>query len=163
MVRQKTGKIIKCFTCGKEIYRPKSRLKAYERHYCSRKCQNKSPYKREISSKRMKKNNPMCDQKIKNIAYQKILEYWRTHKSPNFIDGSSRNRRYTRGKWLRFAKEIYKRDHYTCQICGKKGGLLNAHHILPWAGNPQGAFDKNNVITLCTSCHNKIHRRKLKL
>jgi len=80
------------------------------------------------------------------------------NKPYNYIDGSSKNRKYTKKKWINFAKQIFERDNWTCQDCSKQGGQLNAHHILPWAGNPNLIFDKDNIITLCVSCHTKLHQ-----
>jgi 5-methylcytosine-specific restriction protein A len=160
---RRTGQYIECFTCGIKTYKTKSRIKRYLRHYCSKKCMDNSPYKIKVSSERMKNNNPIFNPIIKEKILKSIQIYWKNNKSYNYIDGSSRNRKYTKNKWIKFVKDIYKRDNWTCQNCGKHGGLLNGHHILPWAGNPEGAFDPNNVITLCVSCHNKIHRGKIKL
>lgn len=69
-----------------------------------------------------------------------------------------KERKYRLAEWLVKIKEIYKRDNYTCQTCGKKGGLLNCHHILPWSGNPELAFDNENLITLCVPCHSRVHK-----
>lgn len=55
------------------------------------------------------------------------------------------------------AKEIYKRDSHTCVLCNKSKCMLNAHHIKPWAINPEYRFDKANLITLCVDCHFAVH------
>ena len=55
--------------------------------------------------------------------------------------------------WRTLRKEIYKRDNYTCQICGNKNIRLNAHHIVPFQ---YSLCDKSlNLITLCQPCHGK--------
>jgi len=67
---------------------------------------------------------------------------------------------------------IFERDNYTCRLCGKRGGKLNAHHIwsfaniLDWfnintveeALNNEYLMSINNGITLCEDCHIKIHQ-----
>jgi predicted HNH restriction endonuclease len=73
----------------------------------------------------------------------------------NYIDGSSKSRFYMLEEWIKIAKEVYKRDNYTCQICGKKGGTLNAHHKIPYSISKDNSLI--NLITLCVSCHAKIH------
>ncbi len=78
----------------------------------------------------------------------------------NWNGGGSRNRKYTKLQWRKFAKEIYKRDDWTCFDCGKKGGTLNAHHLKPWSRYPQLAFDEMNIITLCLKCHASRHYQK---
>jgi len=47
------------------------------------------------------------------------------------------------------------RDNFTCQKCGKKETILSAHHIV-WTS--KGGKDSiYNLITLCVSCHDKVH------
>ncbi|MFA5036749.1 MAG: hypothetical protein WC479_06195 [Candidatus Izemoplasmatales bacterium] len=54
---------------------------------------------------------------------------------------------------------VFKRDNYTCKMCGKVGGVLNAHHLWPFAKFPELRFAINNGITLCKDpCHKKIHK-----
>lgn len=56
-------------------------------------------------------------------------------------------------------QKVYERDGFLCQNCKIKGNRLNAHHIIPWASNPDLRFDINNGITLCKSCHIIEHKR----
>jgi hypothetical protein len=47
------------------------------------------------------------------------------------------------------------RDRHKCQLCGKDKGTLHVHHVL-WAS--QGGSDSpENLITLCTKCHDRVH------
>ena len=57
-------------------------------------------------------------------------------------------------KW---SKKIMERDNYTCQICNKHGGKLNAHHLNGWNAFPEQRFDLDNGVTLCTDCHKDFH------
>jgi hypothetical protein len=78
-------------------------------------------------------------------------------------------------EWL---KKLFKRDNYTCQFCGKYGRKevvqLNGHHkTIPFhliikenkiksieeALNCKELWDINNGITLCKSCHSKLHKK----
>ena len=77
---------------------------------------------------------------------------------------------------------IMQRDNFTCQFCGKRGGDMNVHHILPYRkirdkvikDNPeinQRTFEGKKIlslkivdahnlsygITLCIPCHKYIH------
>lgn len=56
-------------------------------------------------------------------------------------------------------KAIFERDDYTCQVCGQRGVKLNAHHKKPYAYFPDLRYSIDNGITLCISCHQKVHRR----
>lgn len=76
--------------------------------------------------------------------------------------------------------EILKRDHYECQDCIKRvrdarenGTALDArdreirratevHHIKELKEHPELALDENNLISLCTQCHNVRHGRNPK-
>ncbi|MDP4545915.1 HNH endonuclease [Psychrobacter faecalis] len=53
--------------------------------------------------------------------------------------------------WRRKRDEIFKRDKYTCQVCGRVGGELELDHILNVARG--GTDDASNLQTICTACH----------
>lgn len=55
---------------------------------------------------------------------------------------------------------VFERDNYTCQICNKKGGIINAHHIKKFSDFLELRLDVSNGITLCKDCHKKIHSTK---
>lgn len=65
-------------------------------------------------------------------------------------------------KYVTWRKDVFERDKYTCSNCGKVGGELNAHHIKKFYKHKELRFDINNGITLCESCHRKIHKGKEK-
>lgn len=51
-------------------------------------------------------------------------------------------------------KAVFEKDNYTCQMCGKRGGKLNADHIKTFVGFPSLRFDVSNGRTLCEDpCH----------
>lgn len=50
---------------------------------------------------------------------------------------------------------IFKRDNYTCIWCFKRGGVLNADHIKPFALFPELRLAIDNGRTLCVDCHKK--------
>ena len=60
---------------------------------------------------------------------------------------------------LNFRKDVMDRDNYTCQKCGKRGGKLNAHHIIPLSKDASLSGDITNGVTLCEECHKKEHQR----
>jgi hypothetical protein len=55
------------------------------------------------------------------------------------------------------------RDNYTCQYCkGKsKDSRLHAHHII-FRSN-KGSDEESNLITLCKTCHDKLHNGEISL
>jgi hypothetical protein len=65
-------------------------------------------------------------------------------------------------KYRKWRDLIFKRDNYTCLICGIRNNksvgktiYLNADHIKPFALFPALRFDINNGRTLCKDCHKK--------
>ncbi len=54
-------------------------------------------------------------------------------------------------------REIYERDDFTCRLCGKRGGKLTLHHIVPVWQNEDLVADKRNLITACAQCHHKMN------
>jgi hypothetical protein len=58
---------------------------------------------------------------------------------------------------------VLSRDNYTCQHCkGKsKDKRLHCHHIIFRSNN--GTDSPDNLITLCTTCHDNLHAGKIKL
>jgi hypothetical protein len=57
-------------------------------------------------------------------------------------------------EWNKTRKQIYKRDNWTCQICGLKNPRpLQCHHIIPYRVSQDDSIE--NLITLCCSCHTK--------
>jgi len=53
---------------------------------------------------------------------------------------------------LKWARRIRERDG-SCQICGKTGKYLNAHHLVP-RQFLEFRHNMDNGITLCVHCHN---------
>jgi 5-methylcytosine-specific restriction endonuclease McrA len=68
-------------------------------------------------------------------------------------------------KLVRWAKAIKKRDNYTCRRCGitqdeylaKVGQNIQSHHIKPKETFPELAYNLDNGLTLCGTCHGKVH------
>lgn len=59
--------------------------------------------------------------------------------------------------WKHVRAEVFKRDDYTCNQCGVRGGDMHAHHILQRKDYPELALDVDNCITLCVECHKQVH------
>lgn len=62
-------------------------------------------------------------------------------------------------EYIEWRNKVFKRDNWTCQMCGKRGVMLNAHHIKPFAKYKELRMVVENGITLCEKCHKKAHGR----
>jgi len=99
------------------------------------------------------------------LSEKRKNEAWVGEDNPMWKDGASDDRRYGRN-WAKQRKKAKKRDKHKCMLCDSKNDLV-VHHK-----RPLRTFDKtktswwkeanklNNLITLCRSCHSKIHTGK---
>lgn len=62
-------------------------------------------------------------------------------------------------EYVKWRRNVFERDNYTCQVCGQKGGNLNAHHIKSFSKHKELRTKLSNGITLCEECHKEIHRK----
>jgi len=61
---------------------------------------------------------------------------------------------------VRFTRqEIFRRDGYTCQYCGRKGGKLTLDHVVPRRLN--GLSTWTNIVTACPACNRRKGGRTL--
>ena len=56
-----------------------------------------------------------------------------------------------------WAKKVKERDNWICQKCGTHKGKMIAHHKIFWTPKAESNYDLENGITLCKSCHRKLH------
>lgn len=89
-----------------------------------------------------------------------VSEYWERHW--NWKGGITNERHRIRESALykKWRVQVFERDKYICQSCGKIGGKLNAHHIKPFSVYPELRLDIDNGITLCKECHIELHKKE---
>lgn len=51
---------------------------------------------------------------------------------------------------------VFKRDGFSCVMCGANGVRFQAHHVRPWRAYPDLWFEVTNGVTLCGPCHRAI-------
>ncbi len=64
------------------------------------------------------------------------------------------------GEYNIWRVSVFKRDNYTCQLCGDRCVKLNAHHIQLFSTHIDLRFILSNGITLCVDCHNRTKKRE---
>lgn len=91
-------------------------------------------------------------------SYKNGRKVWNYGKiiNPNLTEQERLDKRSLIGyrEWI---KKIFQRDNYTCQITGKCGGKLSAHHLYSWNKYPEKRFDINNGITISRLLHKEFH------
>lgn len=68
---------------------------------------------------------------------------------------------YTHPNWQRRRLEILKRDRFKCRLCLDKDSLLHVHHLKYDKSKWIWEIHEMYLVTLCHSCHEKEHGRKL--
>lgn len=97
--------------------------------------------------------------RTRRMAHKAAIRRARSGARSNFWRGGISSERASIARWTREqAPKVHDQYDYTCQACDTRGGRLHAHHILPVWLDPSKARDVGNLITVCDSCHPKIHR-----
>lgn len=80
--------------------------------------------------------------------------------SPSWQGGlTSENQRIrTSTEYAQWRTSCFIRDNYTCQNCGKVGGLLHSHHIENFSNHKSLRLELANSVTMCKNCHKKFHK-----
>ena len=75
--------------------------------------------------------------------------------NPNWKNGatSEADRFYNSTEWKTVRTAAFKRDNYTCVVCGQVGGKLEGHHKKPRSKFKDLALALGNIETLCEKCH----------
>lgn len=104
---------------------------------------------------RPKGASPRCAA-CKNVFYRGSNHHaWRPDKSPSAYANAVRRS----AEYKDWRKAVYERDEHTCQICGRRGGKLHAHHLNSFTTFPGLRYDPANGVTLCNEHHLEFHRQ----
>lgn len=125
---------VTCANCGHEWDRAKNHVERNENHFCSTGCMGEW-----ISENNVGENHP----RYKGGSGIEYGQGWNAEKR----------------------ESVRKRDNYCCQSCGKTQAVCNemygkrlaVHHIIPADkfDNPLQRNAKENLVSLCMSCHRK--------
>lgn len=82
--------------------------------------------------------------------------------NPNWKGGKPAKWQKERCSYLskEWSKSVRVRDRHTCQHCGISGVKLHAHHVKPWKHHPELRYEVSNGLTLCSPCHQGVHKFK---
>lgn len=125
-----------CKNCG-EMFAVKGARRRKQAKFCSKDCHNDS----------MRGKPPWNKGKPAPWASGKNNIHWKGGITPKH----EKIRKSL--KYKRWRKQVFERDNYTCQKCGKRGVYLHADHIKPFSLYPDARLDTDNGRALCKSCH----------
>ncbi|MFR5267195.1 HNH endonuclease [Clostridium sp.] len=67
---------------------------------------------------------------------------------------------YVSPRWKKVRRVALNRANGLCEVCIKKGRIVHCdevHHIVPIKDDIKKAYDINNLVCLCRSCHREAH------
>lgn len=70
---------------------------------------------------------------------------------------------YNSSQWKKLRAMIISRDNGLCICCLREGIVSVAdivHHVVETKSDWSKRLDSSNLISVCTSCHNEIHKSK---
>ena len=152
------ARIAICPVCNKEfraIHEYKDRISIY----CSKECWSK---RSTIINKCKYCGKDIKTTKLENKSYCNLdcrnQDYKNAYKGPlsHFWKGGKTKEsklRKTNAQYKNWRKEVFERDNYTCQRCGKHTNNLEAHHIKEQSRYPELIYCLDNGLTLCHNCH----------
>lgn len=184
---------VNCFYCNNQLIRTPYQVNTFQKHFCNLKCKGlelsirtKGKDRRGFPPKLIKICNECgiefkiipalvkkgggvyCSKKCYGIARKKIIL---GVNNPNWRGGMTKIQVSIRSSFenRQWRSDVFQRDNYTCQDCGKNGLYLHAHHIQPFskiiikyniktiedAKNCVELWNINNGVTLCKECHEK--------
>jgi 5-methylcytosine-specific restriction endonuclease McrA len=161
---------ILCQHCKTEFNKPMCHVKRVKSHFCSTKCKNLATRNRiEVICKVCNKKfeiRPSEKKKYKSCSKECIRLAKQDEMNPNWKGGTWKNlaseRRILMEKleYKNWRTAVFERDDYTCQFCKKRGGNMEADHIMPWATHSELRYDVTNGRTLCLPCHRTTFGKK---
>jgi len=166
-----------CSVCGDMFDRKKSMVHS-DQAYCSTTCRQINFIQRSITANKARTGLPgfqrteeqraTLSSTLKRKYQNEWLEKGQSHaklmsgsNNPAWLDGRS-NLPYTEGFFKHVKRHVMERDNNECQSCGKPKIEPNTHviHHLDWQ---KVNHDPSNLLTLCHSCHGKLHGKSLTL
>jgi hypothetical protein len=178
LIGRRKGILKQCSICDTKIYVKRAYLLRGYGNFCSRKCFN-------WSRKGEMKKCCICGKNfyahkynflIRKCCSKKCAGEWNRKLftgvgSYNWQGGKTIFQTQIRHcyKYQLWRKKVFERDNWTCQKCKKRGIILNADHIIPFALiltknniktlndalTCEELWDINNGQTLCVDCHKK--------
>ena len=169
----KPERIEHCKECGKEFIVPSANQ---NKQFCSNKCYrafyNKIYNKKSsdnIKQKWLESDKrfgicPICGETFERDSNHPDMVYCSRscYDKQRRLDGKYKGKDERYLSKIRYGgnrEQIFERDEHKCKLCGSNKNL-DIHHI-DFSGESEVPNNEtNNLITLCRSCHMKVHKGK---
>lgn len=92
---------------------------------------------------------------------KRLSELKQGGRNPQWRGGITRSAVSIRQPINHIKGEIFERDGFACRMCGQHSKKLTVHHVMPIWAAPHLAHERDNMVTLCSSCHRAINGREL--
>lgn len=148
-------------TCGKHTMF-KSILQGYC-EFCSYICAESARAVRISITKKGKSNFGLLGYKQARTHIERRILRGENHPfyNPDITEEEREDRKRKRQTripgYVLWRSAIFERDNFTCQVCGKYGTILNAHHLEAYSDSPELRMVITNGVTLCSECHRNFH------
>jgi 5-methylcytosine-specific restriction endonuclease McrA len=147
-----------CRSCDEKLRSERAKALGYGKWMSGRSLPRSQVEKARVRSKRTK-------EVVENTGAVQIQHLMRKHsnrrhflKHPRSKDPEARDKHNGDWRYKEWRTAVLQRDDYVCQICGKRGGALHAHHVKKWAAFPDLRYDIANGLTVCEDpCHKSLH------
>ena len=141
--QRKTGSIVSCLQCGKEVYKQNWKIEKKTNCFCSKTCHLK--YQSDNGNKLPKNFILAIDNRGKNNGMYKNGKYCRNGRPSK----------------VTLRKKIAERDGGNwCLLTGKPGPGLHLHRVI--YGSQGGQYEFDNCVLLSVEAHELVHSNKKK-
>lgn len=125
---------VECDYCKALVPKSKVQLTLTKLHFCNRDCFGKGIGKYRSGTLHHSYDHSKTDtERVRDRLYPGYKE-WRS--------------------------DVYKRDNYSCVVCGNnKSGNLIAHHLYSHHAHKELRLSVNNGVTVCRECHLSFHNQ----
>lgn len=106
-------------------------------------------------------NYPTCSEKTpRRIPYcpQHTNESYLRNKIYDKTKRNEKTKRFYKSKeWKRLRESFLIEKHYLCESCFQPANTV--HHIVEVSEDWSKRLDRDNLMSVCAACHNKIHKK----
>lgn len=143
---------IPCKVCGTLFSNRSYRRYNCDEHYRQKRPEIEMARAQKIAAAKLGTKRPAFSDEWKQKMRDSAQRGSKCHKWRGGVT-SEHERIRKSAEYVDWRKKVFERDGYTCVLCGKKGGDLQADHIQQFAYFVDLRLELSNGRTLCKPCH----------